>query len=189
MEIKYWTAEDFENEVFAMGFVENPAIEDNFIYLSKDYEEIIKLAVDDEKRIVVGYALIPEIPIERKDGFYKFSKETIQTLAHRFLTREYNNEATYNHDFKINGVELLESWIVENENDKISNYGKKVIIGGWVLMYHISNDNLWNDIKISKIKGYSIEAKLGEKENLSLEDVEDRQLLVMMLDLIEKLKS
>ena len=58
---------DEENEVTgidAVSIVENPAIESDFIALA---EQEIKLAkVDEEKKILMGAALIPNKPIFRK---------------------------------------------------------------------------------------------------------------------------
>jgi hypothetical protein len=59
------TIEDLENDgVFAVSLVEFPAIEENFIALSKEGIEL--KVVDEERRIVVGYALIPDKRIYRK---------------------------------------------------------------------------------------------------------------------------
>ena len=48
--------------VFAMSFVESPAIERSFVALSK---QEIKLAKDSYKQILTGPALIPDKPIIR----------------------------------------------------------------------------------------------------------------------------
>ena len=53
--------------VDAISIVEHPAIEEDFITLSKDYKFEFK-EVDNEKRILMGAAMIPEKPIYRRDG-------------------------------------------------------------------------------------------------------------------------
>ena len=81
---------DEENEVNgidAVSIVENPAIESNFLALA---DQEIKLAkVDEEKRILMGAALIPNKPIFRKQGeemFYVyFSKETVRRASELFF--------------------------------------------------------------------------------------------------------
>ena len=53
-----------EKGVFAISLVSDPAIESDWIALSKD----VKMAVvDDEKHILMGAALIPNKLIPRKD--------------------------------------------------------------------------------------------------------------------------
>lgn len=75
--------------VDAISIVEHPAIEEDFITLSKDYKFEFK-EVDNEKRILMGAAMIPEKPIYRRDGeeeyYVFFTKETIQRAAELYLT-------------------------------------------------------------------------------------------------------
>ena len=68
-----------DSDVFAISLVDEPAIESNFIYLSK--EKPVQICLEtNEKHIVMGAVLIPDKPIYRnQDGeeFYiQFSKET-----------------------------------------------------------------------------------------------------------------
>lgn len=49
-------------DLFAVSLVEDPAIESNFIALSK---ERIPIKLEDEKRLLVGAALVPNKPIYR----------------------------------------------------------------------------------------------------------------------------
>ena len=189
--VKEWTAEKNFEEVFEMGLVDEPAIEENFITLSK---QEVKLSLDEEKRIIVGAALIPNFPIYRakKETYYKFNEDTIKTLAHKFLSRNYNNNITDQHIKRVDGVELLESWVVENESDKINSvYGKNYKPGTWCLMYHVSNDKIWNDIKTGKINGFSISAVLGETDMLSTDEDEifNEEFLSLIESLINELKN
>ena len=74
-----------DSDVFAISLVDEPAIESNFIYLSK--EKPVQICLEtSEKHIVMGAVLIPDKPIYRnQDGeeFYiQFSAETIEKLAH-----------------------------------------------------------------------------------------------------------
>ena len=67
-------------EVDAISLVENPAIEEDFIALSK--EEVKFKAIDEDKRILVGLALVPDKKILRSNeqGLYNIimSKENSQ---------------------------------------------------------------------------------------------------------------
>ena len=60
-----------EDGVFAISLVENPAIEENWVHLSS-YQIDLKV-VDEEKRIVVGYALIPDKRIYRNQNGKEFN--------------------------------------------------------------------------------------------------------------------
>jgi hypothetical protein len=57
---------DGEEGIYCTSLVDAPAIEVDFIALSKGYSNI-KLAVNEEKRIVTGPLLIPDQLIFRRD--------------------------------------------------------------------------------------------------------------------------
>lgn len=113
------------DEVFAISLVESPAIESDFVYFDK--EEIQFAAVDNDQQMLVGAVLIPEKRILRIDGEGQpyhvfFSKETVKKLAQNYLMKKYTDSATLEHDNKIKGVHLVESWIKEGPLDKSNQY-------------------------------------------------------------------
>lgn len=160
--------ENEEDEVFAISLVENPAIEREFLYFDK--EEIRFSSVDEDKRLVVGPILIPDKHIFRVDGdnlpyTVFFRKDTIQKLAENYLKKGYQASATLEHDKKLNGVTLVESWIVESRTkDKTALYNMNLPVGTWAGVFKIDNDEIWNDyVKEGKVKGFSIEGLFEHK--------------------------
>ena len=118
---------------------------------------------ENEKRIVMGAVLVPDKPIYRnQDGeeFYiTFSADTIEKLAHDFLRMGRNYNFSYQHDGAVEGVSVIESWIVsDTEMDKSAQYGMKLPKGTWVMAAKIDNEELWRSIKNGDAKGFSIEA-------------------------------
>ena len=114
-----------ESGIEAISIVESPAIESDFIALKSDE---IKLAqVDSEKKILMGALLIPNKPIYRKnegDEYYiYFSKDTVLKASQRYLTNGYQSNSTLEHSDNLQGLTLVESWIVEDEQyDKSRKY-------------------------------------------------------------------
>ena len=105
------------DEVFAVSLVSDPAIESNFIFFDK--ENVQFAALNDEKRLVMGAILIPNKQILRIDGEGKpyhvfFKPETIKKLSEMYLKKKYTDKSTLEHNEKINGVTLVESWIKES---------------------------------------------------------------------------
>ena len=156
--------EENDNGVTTISFVENPALQEDFMYFSND--EIIKMQdVDSEKRIVTGIAMIPDKKILRRtadgeDYFVYFSKETVKRSSELFFMRSNHVGATVDHNkFIPNGVTVVESWIVDNpELDKSMHLGfKSVPEGSWIVSYKVDNDELWKQIKEKKVLGFSIE--------------------------------
>tara|TARA_R100000781_G_scaffold49105_2_gene32623 strand:+ start:10820 stop:11710 length:891 start_codon:yes stop_codon:yes gene_type:complete len=164
---------DEENDVTgieAVSIVEAPAIESDFITLKS--QEIQLAKVDDEKKILMGAALIPNKPIYRKQGekeyYVYFSNETVRKASELFFKNGNQNNATLEHKLAINDLTVVESWIVENkEKDKTALYGLDVPEGTWMISMKVNNDEIWNDfVKTGKVKGFSIEGYFADKAKL-----------------------
>ncbi len=156
-----------ENDgIEAISLVEFPAIEENFIALSKHKVEF--KTVDTEKRIIVGLALVPDKPIYRRKGEYEynviFSKETVRKASELYLKRLKINNATLEHDEEMTkGVSVIESWIVEDpKKDKTAIYGLNAVEGAWAVTMKIDNDKVWEDVKAGKYLGLSIEGMFSD---------------------------
>lgn len=156
--------DDSLDNVFGISLVNSPAIEQNWITLSK--AEKIKLAtINEERRELLGVALIPDKLIYRVDSSgdeynIRFSKENIKLFAHNFIKNgnqfssiEHNNQA-------LKDVFFAESWIIEDEEkDKTRLHGLDAPVGSWVVLMKINNEELWqNYIKNGELRGFSIDA-------------------------------
>jgi len=159
--------EDFETGVEAISIVESPAIESDFVALKN--QEIKLAEVDKEKKILMGALLIPNKPIYRQgeEGEYYiyFSKETICKASQLFLQNGNQSNSTLEHSEVLNGLTLVESWLVEDkEKDKSALYGLDVPLGTWMGSVKVNNDEVWNEfVKTKKVKGFSIEGYFADK--------------------------
>ncbi len=163
---------NLEDGIEAISLVESPAIEENFVALSQHKVEF--KSVDEDKRIVVGLALVPDREIFRKSGDYSykimFSKETVKKASELYLKRLKNNNATLEHELSVKGVSLIESWIVEDPNmDKSNLYNLDAPEGAWAVVMKIDNDEIWEDVKLGKYLGFSIEGFFSKKEEKLME--------------------
>tara|TARA_R100000935_G_scaffold11234_1_gene22619 strand:- start:169 stop:792 length:624 start_codon:yes stop_codon:yes gene_type:complete len=152
----------------AISIVESPAIESDFVALQA--QEIRLAEVDKEKKILLGALLIPNKPIYRKgdegeEYYIFFSKNTIVKASQMFLKNGYQNNSTLEHAQALNGLTLVESWIVESETqDKSRKYGLNVPVGSWMGSVKVDNDEIWSEyVKTNKVKGFSIEGYFADK--------------------------
>ena len=173
--------DEMDAGIEAISIVESPAIESDFVAL-KDQE--IKLAeVDSEKRILMGALLIPNKPIYRNgeegDYYIYFSKDTIVRASQLFLQNGNQSNSTLEHDKALNGLTLVESWIVEDEvQDKSRKYGLNVPVGTWMGAVKVNNSKIWEQyVKTKKVKGFSIEGyfadKMEQTKKVDKEDMEE----------------
>ena len=164
----------------AISIVDKPAIQEDFIALSK--QDKVQLAdVDTDKRILMGAALIPNKNIYRQDseeeeGYYiYFSEETVKKASELFLIEGNQNKSTLEHQAELSGLSVVESWIVEDEvHDKSRKYGLEMPVGTWMVSMKVNNEDVWQDyVKTGAVKGFSIEGYFSEAVSLSVsEEVE-----------------
>jgi len=163
---------DKENNkgVYALSCVENPAMQDTWLTLAEHHQEIQFSAVDEEKRLLLGAALIPNKKVYRKDEkgneFYiVFSEKTIEDCAHAFIKNGFQNNSSENHEIKMEGVSVVEAWTVQDPlKDKSAAYGKTYDKGTWVTMMKVDNDDTWEKAKTGKLNGFSIDGLFSLKE-------------------------
>lgn len=173
--------------IVAMGLVDVPAIEENWIALQH-----IKLsAVNDERRMIYGPAMIPDKEILRVDAgtleeyYVVFRKPTIESVAHQFFQKNLHHNANIDHKYPVNGVTVVESWIKEGDADKSIALGMNELPDGtWFIGAKVEDDSVWNDIKAGKVRGFSIEGYFSEV-NVSLAECNTNEKL--FLAEIEKL--
>ena len=158
--------EDEVSGIDAISIVSSPAIEEDFVALKN--QEFKLAEIDVEKRLLLGPALIPNRPIYRKNGeqeyYIYFSKKTVRKASELFFQRAKQNRSTIEHELPLEGLTVVESWIVEGEQDKTKLYDMEVPLGTWMISMKVDNDEIWNDyVKTGKVKGFSIEGYFADK--------------------------
>jgi hypothetical protein len=171
-----------ENDEFsgidAISIVEAPAIEEHFVALN-DHKEYKFAEVSKDQQILIGPMLIPNKPIYRREGdkeFYiYFTKDTVRKASELFLMKGKQNNSTYEHFEKLNGLSMVESWIVEDsEKDKSAFYGMTLPVGTWAGTIKVNNTEIWEQfVKTGKVKGFSIEGYFAEKGERPNEQIEE----------------
>ncbi len=177
-----------EDGVFAISLVDRPAIQEHFIALSEHNIEL--KVVDEDKRILVGLALVPNKKIYRnvngKEFNVFFSEQTIEKTNELFMRNLNLNSITSQHETKVSGVSVIESWIVEDEkNDKSNLYNLNAVKGSWAVKMKVYNDEEWNKVKLGEYKGFSIEGIYQGLDKLQASEQEED----LTTDIIEFLKS
>ena len=159
--------EESELGIEAISVVENPAIEEDFVALKS--QEFKLAEIDGERRILMGALLIPNKPIYRRNGedeyYIYFSKDTVLKASQMYLMNSKQNNSTLEHQHQLEGLSLVESWIVEDKvHDKSVKYGMDLPLGSWVGSVKVNNDQIWNEfVKTGKVKGFSIEGYFADK--------------------------
>ena len=155
---------DEEAELFgidAISIVSEPAINSSFVALNQNKVQLAE--VDADRHILLGAALIPDKPIYRNQNGEEFhvyfSKRTVRRAMELFFKFGNQNNSTLEHEHKLNGLSVVESWIVESkENDKSNLYNLDVPVGTWCVSVKVENEAIWDEwVKEKKVSGFSIE--------------------------------
>lgn len=132
---------------------------------------------NEDQREVFGAAMVPDMLIYRNDDmqgeyYVKFSKETIKQIAEKFFKKDYHKSVNIMHQQgqPLDGVVFFQSLIKDT--------AKGITIPGdhpdgtWFLGAKINNDQLWNEIKAGKYKGFSVEGLFtGKPEKMNAKQV------------------
>ena len=160
-----------QDGVFAISLVEDPAIDEYWVALSKEKRQLKFAKVDEDKRLLIAPALVPNKHIFRladdgSDYYVWFSQETIKKASELYMQRNHLKSATYEHEKEIDGLCVVESWIKESPIDKSAKYGfEHCPIGTWFVTMKVENDAIWNKVKDGEVLGFSIEGFFTDKLN------------------------
>ena len=183
--------EDIYGGIDAISIVEHPAIEEDFVALNKQKEYKLQ-ATDKDKKLLSGALLIPNKMIYRKerDEEYHiyFSRETVRKASQMYLQKGNQNNATFEHEMPVQGLSLVESWIIDDkENDKSNMYGMDLPLGTWFGTIKVNNDKIWNEfVKTGVVKGFSIEGYFSNKAELSQKEQKADEVVEKLRDLFKK---
>ena len=176
----------------AISLVSAPAIEENFVFMSKEKNNLTLAKVDEDKREIVSPALIPNKQIFRvdesgNDYYVFFSKSTVKRASELYLKHNNHHKATYEHSDKVAGVLAVESWIKEGDQDKSKLYGFDLPNGSWFVKLKIENSDLWKKVKSGELVGLSIEGYFVDKmQKMSERQPTDEEILEALNEIITK---
>ena len=194
---------DFETGLNAISLVENPAVEVDFLAFAKDESAVLQFA-DEERHIITGIALLADTPIyriapDRTEYYVRFTKDCIRELVEKYFKFGLTNSVNIEHKDNqfVDGVTMLESYIIDKERGICPNEFASAPDGSWVVSYKVSNLDVWNKIKSGEVKGFSvqglfhiIETKLEMNNNKPEEsEHQNKNNISLMSKLKEKIKA
>lgn len=170
--IKKYYVNPEDSAVLAMSVVDEPAVESEFIYLSKQQKVDKFVALEtNEKHMIYGCALRPDFPIYRNDSteeyYLEFSKEAVEKLARNFMVNGFQQNFTQAHKSEVEGITVTESWIkVDMEKDKSVALGldADLPVGSWLIGAYCNNADVWDKVKAGTYHGFSCEAIVDVNE-------------------------
>lgn len=181
---------DERDGIIAISFVEEPAVESNFMLFGK---QIPLFFANEEKKNILGVIMRADFPIYRRDEdgneFYvTYSADTIAKMAQKYFVSGAVNTTSINHNGEVlDGVNLVQWYIKDTDKGIAPNGFDDVKDGSLFAEFHIENENLWTACKDGTFKGFSLEGYFTtEKTNLKSDKMENK-IMQKVRELLVKL--
>lgn len=161
----YWAElSDNEDGMVCVSLVDDPAVDRNFMAFSAEKKIPVCAISNEEKRLVRGVLMRADFPIYRvaptgEEFYIIFSAPTIRRMTERFLEQGNQGNVNTMHipGSDVDGVNLVQLFI-KDKSAGIDPAGFEDVEDGSLFgEYHVANDDVWEDIKAGKFKGFSIE--------------------------------
>lgn len=165
-------------QVQAISLVDYPAIEADFVALSKQ----LPIQLSTDKMELIGPVLIPDKliyrRIEGREFYISFDAETIEQLANDYLANGFQYNFTLDHKTETQDVVVVQSWVTLEDGE----YPK----GTWMIKAKVNNEDLWQSIKSGEFKGFSIESVVELDKSINEFDFSSQ---MSTEELFEKIKE
>lgn len=178
-----------------IAVVTDPAIEFTTKYFNKaDAFPFVKkenFKPSKERQEITGPVMVPNkdiIRVDEQTGEYYycwFSEDTVRKCLEAYWQDSNHLGSKLEHlGVKIQEFLTIESWIIEDpENDKANALGFSGLPKGtWMATIKVKDAELWNALKQSDFKGFSIEGSFGIYSDLVLQEFELSQDLEDLID-------
>lgn len=169
-----------ESGVKTIAFVDSPAIMVNWVAFNEE-KEPIKFAIQNEdKRMILSPALIPDLPIKRIDPAgapfaVMMDRDTVFEAAFTWQQQGRQNLANEMHQSsqELSGITWFATFVSDEKYLPNPEPFKSLPIGTWFVMGKVNNDGVWAKVKSGEFKGISIE---GLFDMLAVEPLDTQQI-------------
>ncbi len=175
---EHWHPNIFNISALTLGFA---GVSSYIKYKFNILKSYVTLA-SEERKMLYGALLIPDQLIYRYDEaqgeyYVKYSKETIEKIAHNYFKQNLHHNATLEHESPVVGLTLVESWLIEGENDKSKEFGFSLPVGTWFGGMKVENDEVWNKVKSGEVKAFSIEGMFVPKKEMKMSEQQEQWIV------------
>lgn len=195
----YRVALSDKDGVLRVSLVDDPAVESDFEVFRKEAEKrpALYAVQDEEKRLVRGVILRADYPIYRKDkdsdrGYYvTFGAEVIREAAERYLAEGRANDVNLQHEdgTDVDGVQMVQFFIKDSAAGMAPEGFDDIADGSLFGEYHVTNDDVWDEIKAGTFKGFSVEilyTLIPAGDAMGREDIDEADAVSLLHDILSQ---
>lgn len=161
-----------------ISLVDSPAVMSNFVALAEQKKMQMYSVTDADKQLVRGVVMRADFPIYRRDDngeyYIIYKAETIREMAEKYLDENRQNAVNLMHQGEeIEGVQMVQYFIKDSENGVAPSGYDEIADGSLFAEFHITNEEVWKEVKEGTFKGFSLEGVFGLQPNTDQEEVEN----------------
>jgi len=190
-----------------ISLVDDPAVMSNWQKFRATPPSVQMYSVtDEEKRIVRGVVMRADFPIYRRDidkqgrpfeYYIIYHADTIREMAEKYLAENRANRVDTMHDGdEVEDVRLVQ-WFIKDTAAGVNPTGfdEDIADGSLFAEYHITNDEIWEQVKDGTFRGFSLEGYFSmrpEEGQESIDEIVDElagQFHITNMSKIERLKE
>lgn len=172
MELIKLNIPDEEQIEFQIAFVDEPAIESNFMAFAKKANPFKFVELDKSKRLLMGYFMIADLKIPRfsqEKGRFDvvFDKESINKIVRNFSKHGLNRNLNENHETNefAKNCYVLSHFQIDSELGIQAPKGfKQEPDGSWFGIVRCENDDIYQKALNGEYNGFSIEGDFLEEQ-------------------------
>jgi hypothetical protein len=169
-----------------VALVDKPATGELWVAFNEQSPIAIEFqTVSEEKRIVMGALMVANLPIPRVNDknepfLVVLDAENIDKAMAKMARKGNQSNVNLMHDPKqvVEGVYMQYAWPINKEKGMPTPTGFNEVPDGSVFaMYKIDNEQVWQDVKAGKFKGFSIEGVLIQEQIVDPPDDQVAEIL------------
>lgn len=161
-----------------ISLVDSPAVMSDFIALAEQKKVMMYNVADADKHLVRGVVMRADFPIYRNDSngeyYIIYKAETIRQMAEKYLEENRQNAVNLMHQGEeIEGVRMVQYFIKDSDGGVAPMGYEDIADGSLFAEFHITNDEVWKEVKDGTFKGFSLEGIFGLQPNDDKAEVEE----------------
>lgn len=164
--------------IIRVSLVDDPAVSKDFQVFKANVRQMLYTVQDEDKHLVRGVIMRADYPIYRRDKslgeyYIVYKPDVIRQMAEKYLTEDRANNVNIMHkeDSDVEGVNMVQ-WFIKGAGVAIEGFDD-IADGSLFAEYHVTNEDVWAEIKAGTYKGFSLEGYFNLEPEQSKDYVQD----------------
>ena len=164
--------------IIRVSLVDDPAVSKNFQVFNASARPMLYAVQDEDKHLVRGVIMRADYPIYRRDKslgeyYIVYKPDVIRQMAEKYLTEDRANNVNIMHKegSDVEGVNMVQ-WFIKGAGVAIEGFDD-IADGSLFAEYHVTNEDVWAEIKAGTYKGFSLEGYFNLEPEQSRDYVQD----------------